>query len=264
MTIPPSTERAPLQPSAPLILAAARLRDALHDWPARAPIGPIHYILNPLAYAWPLHQAYLTLAAPPGHRVEAVLVGMNPGPWGMAQTGVPFGSPDLVESFLALRGEVQQPPFVHPKRPIAGLASPRTEVSGQRLWGGVRACFGTPQAFFARFFIANYCPLAFQTESGANVTPDKLPRAVAEGLEALCDAHLLAVIEALQPQKVIGVGKWAESRAQAVVDSAGLSCGVASIPHPSPANPAANRGWLEAARVAFAQLGHPWPAPGEG
>ena len=251
---PPASDR-------PLVVAAAQLRDALYDWPARAPLGAIEYILNPLAYAWPLHEAYLTLAAPPGHRVEAILVGMNPGPWGMAQTGVPFGSPDLVRDFLGLHGDVQQPPFVHPKRPIAGLTSPRTEVSGQRLWGGVRACFGTPQAFFARFFIANYCPLAFQTESGANVTPDKLPRTVAEGLEQRCDAHLLAVIQALRPQTVIGVGKWAESRAQAVVDSAGLTCRVASIPHPSPANPAANRGWLEAARAAFAQIGHPWPAP---
>lgn len=242
-----------------LVAAAALLRDQLAGWPGHAPIGPITYFLNPLEYAWRLHEAYLRLATTAQGPLEAVMVGMNPGPWGMAQTGVPFGSPDFVRDFLGLTGSVDVPERVHPKRPIAGLLSPRTEVSGQRLWGGIQACFGDPRRFFERFFIVNYCPLAFQTDSGANITPDKLPRQEASELEALCDEHLANVLRALSPQTVIGVGKWAEQRAQHVVESRGLSCRVASIPHPSPANPAANRGWLEAARRALADIGHPWP-----
>lgn len=244
-----------------LIDAAAQLRDALAGWPERAPIGSIDFILNPLEYAWELHVQYLERAAPPGHRVEAILVGMNPGPWGMAQTGVPFGSPDKVRGFLGLTGTVTPPQHMHPKRLILGLNSPRTEVSGQRLWGGIERCFGTPEAFFARFFIANYCPLAFQTESGANVTPDKLPKSVAQELEHQCDQHLLRVIETLKPRCVIGVGKWAEERARDIVQAARLPCDVGTIPHPSPANPSANRDWLGSARTHLERLGYPWPSP---
>lgn len=244
-----------------LIAAAQTLRDALAPWPQRVPLGPIAWILNPLEYAWAPYEQYVRRYAPEGHRVEAVLLGMNPGPWGMAQTGVPFGSPDFVRDFLKLDAPVKVPRLFHPDRPILGLQSPRTEVSGQRLWGGIQQCFGQPEAFFARFFVANYCPLAFQTQTGANITPDKLSRADGQPLELLCDAHLETLLRVLEPQTVIGVGKWAQEQATRVVKQAQLPVRVATILHPSPASPAANRGWLEAARAQLEALGHPWPSP---
>jgi len=101
---------------------------------------------------------------------------MNPGPFGMAQIGVPFGEIASARDWLGLEGPVGQPRTVNPKRPVEGFACARSEVSGQRLWGLFRARFGAPEAFFAEHFVANYCPLVF-FEGGRNLTPDKLPMA---------------------------------------------------------------------------------------
>ena len=228
-----------------------------------AELGFTH-VLNPLEYAWNVHQAFLRRYAPtaPG-QVEAVLVGMNPGPWGMAQTGVPFGSPDVVRDFLKISGlKVREPANVHPKRRIVGLESTRSEVSGRRLWGGAQECFGAPEAFFKRFFVLNYCPLVWQAESGANLTPDKLPKAYMADCNSACDRHLEAALRALGPSvTAIGIGKWAEKQLKKVIAGAGLSNTTGSILHPSPASPLANRGWLAQARVQLEALGHPWPEP---
>lgn len=247
----------------PLERAAKRLNRDLEVYREPAPELGVAYLLNPLEYAWKVHQAFLRRFAPsaPG-QIEAVLVGMNPGPWGMAQTGVPFGSPDLVREFLGLAGiPVKEPAHVHPKRRITGLESTRGEVSGRRLWGGARDCFGEPEAFFARFFVLNYCPLVFQKESGANLTPDKLPKDYMAPCAEACNRHLEAALRALGPKTAIGVGKWAEKQLSKVVSAAGLELEVATILHPSPASPVANRGWLEQARAQLAEIGHPWPAP---
>lgn len=252
-------------PRTPLGRAAARLRDALLDYADRAPVGTIACILDPLEYAWDHHLAYLERYGPQGEPAEpgldAVLLGMNPGPWGMAQTGVPFGSPDLVRDFLKISGPVQQPRRCHPERLIEGFEGKRTEVSGQRLWGGVRDCFGAPEPFFRRFFVINYCPLVLQSESGANVTPDKAPADFMAPCFEACDAHLADALKILRPKTVIGVGKWAEQRAARVIAAAGLDARVASILHPSPASPAANRGWLPVVRGQLEAIGHAWPAP---
>lgn len=245
-------------PATPLGEAAATLRDALAGYPERAE-GDVAFILNPLEYAWERHLDYLERHAT--GKVEAVFLGMNPGPWGMAQTGVPFGSPDLVREFLGISGPVRPVTRTHESRAIVGFEGDRTEVSGQRLWGGVRQCFGTPAAFFARFFVLNYCPLVLQSETGSNVTPDKVPGELLGDAFAACDAHLAAALRILRPKTVIGVGAWATKQAARVVETNGLGLAIGTILHPSPASPAANRGWLEAVRPQLGALGHAWPAP---
>jgi single-strand selective monofunctional uracil DNA glycosylase len=167
----------------------------------------------------------------------------------------------VVKGFLGISGKVTAPKRAHPKRPILGWAGTRTEVSGRRLWGGVRDCFGTTNAFFARFFVLNNCPLVFQSETGANVVPEKLPKNLLAPCMEACDRHLGDVLELLAPQTAIGVGKWAEKRIARVVAERGLDVAVGSILHPSPASPAANRGWLPVARTQLEALGHPWPKP---
>jgi single-strand selective monofunctional uracil DNA glycosylase len=249
-------------PKTALGRAAAKLHEALADYPARAPVGEIACILDPLEYAWEPHLEYLERFGPKGAKaeppLEAVLIGMNPGPFGMAQTGVPFGSPDLVREFLRLEGQVDQPRRCLPSRPIYGFGEGRTEVSGQRLWGAVRDCFGEPAAFFRRFFVLNYCPLILQAESGANITPDKAPADLMADALAACDEHLATALSILRPTTVIGVGKWAEKRAARVVTAAGIDARLASILHPSPASPAANKGWFDVVCKQLAELGHPW------
>jgi single-strand selective monofunctional uracil DNA glycosylase len=243
-----------------LVRAAETLRDELLRCAARPPKGsPVRHVLHPLAYAWDNHAAYIERHA--RAPLEALLLGMNPGPWGMGQTGVPFGDPASVRDFLGITGAVERPEYEHPRCPVLGLESPRCEVSGQRLWGGIARCFGSTDAFFARFFVANYCPLLFLDEGGANVTPDKLPAAWMRPVLEACDAHLVALVRALEPKRVLGIGVWTKKRVDAALEGAKLTLETGVLLHPSPASPAANRGWLEAARKQLQALDCPWPEP---
>ena len=212
---------------------------------------PVTHVYNPLVYAGAAHALYLQRFATSPKRV--LYLGMNPGPYGMAQTGVPFGEVALVRDWLGIRAAVGKPDREHPKRPVTGFACTRSEVSGARLWGSLRERYREPQRFFEHAFIANYCPLVFMEQSGRNRTPDKLPRLERERLFAACDRYLRRVVEVLQPKYVIGVGKFAEDRARAAL--ADVRVAVSTIPHPSPANPAANRGWLPLVDAALRPLG---------
>lgn len=230
-----------------LEIAARTLSDTL-DSMRFAP--PVSHVYNPLTYAWAPNAAYLRRYGQGRKRV--VFVGMNPGPFGMVQTGVPFGEVAAVRDWMGIEAEVLKPAAENPKRPIEGFACVRSEVSGRRLWGLFAERFGTAEAFFAEHFVANYCPLAF-FEGGRNLTPDKLPAAEQGPLLAACDGHLRQVVEILQPEWVIGVGAWAEQRArQALAD---MSLRFGRVLHPSPASPAANRGWSEAATRQLVEQG---------
>ncbi|MDR1316323.1 MAG: single-stranded DNA-binding protein [Spirochaetales bacterium] len=202
-------------------------------------------VYNPLVYARTAHEKYLRLYGAPPKKI--IFLGMNPGPWGMAQTGVPFGEIAAVRDWLGITAEVDKPRHEHPMRPVSGFACTKSEVSGRRLWGFFRERFKTPEAFFQDHFVANYCPLVFMTESGANLTPDKLPAEEAAPLFKVCDRALADVIQLLRPQWVVGVGGFAAKRIDA---AAALNAGdnpvsfrKAQILHPSPANPKANAGW---------------------
>jgi single-strand selective monofunctional uracil DNA glycosylase len=201
--------------------------------------SPVAFAYNPLDYAWPLHEAYLRRFG--GTRKRVVFLGMNPGPFGMVQTGVPFGEVRVVRDWLQLDGLVARPAREHPRRPIQGLACPRSEVSGRRLWQLFVERFGRPEEFFAQHLVINYCPLAFLESTGRNRTPDKLPAAEKASLFAACDKHLRAVAAILQPQWLIGIGDFALARARAALAQPAPEFG--RILHPSPASPAANRGW---------------------
>ena len=213
---------------------------------------PVTHIYNPLVYAREAWDLYCDRYGRGGR--EVLLVGMNPGPFGMAQVGVPFGEVAAVRDWLGIEAPVGRPEHEHPKRPVLGFACPRSEVSGARFWGWARARFGTPGAFFARLFVANYCPLAFVHETGRNLTPDKLPRAEREPLFAACDLALLRTVEHFRPRMVLGVGRFAEARLRACL-AGRADVAVGGLPHPSPASPLANRGWAELADRAFAALG---------
>jgi single-strand selective monofunctional uracil DNA glycosylase len=212
---------------------------------------PITHVYDPLVYARAPHEAYLERWGK-GPK-EVVFLGMNPGPFGMAQTGVPFGDVTLVRDWVGIAGKVGRPAKEHPARPITGFDCPRGEVSGQRLWGFARDTFGTPEPFFARFFVANYCPLAFMEATGKNFTPDKLPKDEQGPLFEACDRALVRMAEALRPGMVIGVGAFAEKRASLALADRSLRIG--TILHPSPASPLANRGWADAVRKKLQSLG---------
>jgi single-strand selective monofunctional uracil DNA glycosylase len=233
----------------PLAAAALSLREALR--PLRF-AAPITHVYQPLDYAWAAHSAYLERYGSGTRRV--VLLGMNPGPWGMAQTGVPFGEIAAVRDWMGLCERVGKPVPEHPKRTIIGYDCTQSEVSGRRLWGLFAQRFGTPQAFFREHFVANYCPLVFMEQSGKNFTPDKLPATEAAALESACDEHLRAVVTALQPEWLIGVGAFAEAQAMQMKPHF-PTLKIGRILHPSPASPAANRDWAGEATKQLVKLG---------
>ena len=207
----------------------------------------------PTAYAREPHECYLERYGTGTKRV--LMLGMNPGPWGMAQTGVPFGEIAAVRDWMGVTGTVGKPDPEHPKRPIEGFDCTRSEVSGRRLWGLFAEKFPRADDFFAGHFVANFCPLVWMSETGANITPDKLPKAEMEPVEAACMAHLRATLRALQPQFAIGIGAYAEKKLREAADVLGGDVTIGKVLHPSPASPAANRGWAGAATRQFCDLG---------
>ena len=222
-----------------LIEAAKTLSLAVGRMPFAPPVS---HIYNPLDYAWAPHEMYLRRFGASAKKI--IFLGMNPGPFGMVQCGIPFGEIAAARDWMGIELPVQKPPVENPKRPIEGFSCTRSEVSGRRLWGLFLQRFGTAEAFFANHFVANYCPLAF-FDQGRNLTPDKLPAGEAEPLYAACDEHLRQIVSVLRPDWVIGIGGFAEARASAALD--GMPVKIGRILHPSPASPAANRGWAEAA-----------------
>ncbi len=203
----------------------------------RFPSVPVVY--NPLVYARAPHEAYLERWGATRPR-EVLMLGMNPGPFGMAQTGVPFGDVAMVRGFLGIEGPVRKPPREHPRRPVDGFDCHRSEVSGTRFWGWACDRFGTAERFFERVFVANWCPLVFMEESGRNRPPDKLPAAERAPLFEICNDALTRIAETLQPSLVVGIGGFAEQRAR---EAFGGDVKIGRILHPSPASPAANADW---------------------
>ena len=231
------------------IVAAAQRLDAAVS---RLKFGkPVSHVYNPLTYAWAAHKAYLRKFA--NSRKRILFLGMNPGPFGMAQTGVPFGEIAAVRDWLRIRSPIGKPQREHPRRPVTGFDCERSEVSGRRLWGLFAERFGTAEKFFKDHIVMNYCPLAFIENTGRNRTPDKLRPLERAALFTVCDEHLRAVVAALGPEWLIGVGDFALKRAEQALPSGAAKLG--RILHPSPASPAANRGWPAAATRQLQELG---------
>ncbi len=235
-----------------LLDIADRLRREVRELKFSAPAA---YVYSPLDYAWAPHRRYLEQWG--GRGAKVLLVGMNPGPFGMAQTGVPFGAVAPVRDWLRCEAPVAVPEHTHKGRPVEGFACRRQEVSGMRLWGWAQALCGTPEVFFETFFVHNYCPLLFLAESGANLVPEKLKAAERTQVLPPCDEALRATVTALGVRWVVGVGGWAEARARASL--AGMDVEIGRILHPSPASPAARHDWGEQASAQLRALGIPLP-----
>jgi single-strand selective monofunctional uracil DNA glycosylase len=231
-----------------LIAAASRLREAVETLKFAAPVT---HVYNPLGYAWDAHEIYLRRYG--NGRKRVLFLGMNPGPFGMAQTGIPFGEIAAVRDWLGIQTTVQRPPDEHPKRPVMGFNCTRSEISGRRLWGLFAKRFGSAEKFFEEHLVMNYCPLAFVEASGRNRTPDKLPPGERIPLFHACDEHLREIVRILESEWIIGVGDFAAKRARDVVPDTPSRVG--QILHPSPACPASNNDWAGTATAQLRDLG---------
>ena len=212
---------------------------------------PVTHVYNPLEYAFRPYEEYVRRFGISQKRV--IFLGMNPGPFGMVQTGIPFGEVTMVKTWLMISAPVGKPARVHPRRPVLGFDCTRSEISGRRLWGAVARHYSKPERFFAEHFVANYCPLTFLEESGRNRTPDKLPAGEREPLFAACDRHLRRLSRAFSAEWVVGIGNFAERRAETALFGMGIKTG--RILHPSPTSPKANRNWEAEAMTDLARLG---------
>ena len=233
-----------------LLAATRRLADALRGLEFAAPVACVY---RPLDYAWQAHRRYLEEFGRGTKRV--LFLGMNPGPFGMVQTGVPFGEVAAVRDWMGIKEPIERPSNEHPKRPVEGFACTRSEVSGRRLWGLFAQRFPSATDFFHDHFVLNYCPLVWMSASGANLTPDKLPAAEMAPVEHACLQHLTEVIALMRPAFLIGVGGFAEERLRRAASACASTAQLGRILHPSPASPAANRGWADAASRQLAHLG---------
>ena len=233
-----------------LIASTQRLAGELRDLEFSPPVA---YVYRTLDYTWEAHRLYLERFGKGRKRV--VFLGMNPGPFGMAQTGVPFGEVAAVRDWMGIETAIGKPELEHPKRPVEGFNCQRSEVSGRRLWGLFAEQFKTAEAFFKDHFVLNYCPLVWMSATGANLTPDKLPAAEMAAVERACLKHLQEVIALLEPAWLIGVGGFAEERLRRAAAASGSTAAIGRILHPSPASPAANRGWAEVANRQLVDLG---------
>ncbi|KAF0306334.1 Single-strand selective monofunctional uracil DNA glycosylase [Amphibalanus amphitrite] len=219
--------------------------------------GKVTHVYNPLEYAAEPHADYVRRCLRQGWPVPFLLVGMNPGPWGMSQTGVPFGEIAAVRDWMGVSGEVVPPEHENPHRPITGFSCTRSEVSGRRFWGLWQRLSGTPDRLFRHVYVHNFCPLAFMESSGRNVTPDKLSGQLRQQLEPICQQALVDIIMVLGARTVIGVGKYAEDQAKRALAAADLGdqVQVHYLMHPSPCNPQANKDWDGQAVAQLAQAG---------
>lgn len=215
--------------------------------------APVSHVYNPLEYAWSAYEQYiLRFATSP---CRTMFLGMNPGPWGMAQTGIPFGEIDAVRKYLSIHARIDRPAREHPKRPILGFECKRSEVSGKRLWGLMESRYGNPEDFFKSHYIANYCPLVFMDSGARNLTPDKITGDAMVQLETACDQHLQQLLEILRPEFAIGVGAYAYDCLKRVCHKEKFDVNVNKILHPSPASPAANRDWAGQATRQLQEIG---------
>lgn len=213
--------------------------------------SPVTHIYNPLVYARKGYDDYVSRF---GNSSKSMIwVGMNPGPFGMVQTGVPFGDVGMVRDWMGIESDVTPPADCHPKRPVLGFACQRGEVSGQRLWGWAKQRFVRPDDFFDRVFVINYCPLVFMEASGRNRTPDRLPAIEKKQLFQICDHFLRQSIDVYHPRWVIGIGGFAETRIRGALGNPDLKIG--RISHPSPASPKANRGWGQLVESELSAMG---------
>ncbi|XP_017795991.1 PREDICTED: single-strand selective monofunctional uracil DNA glycosylase [Habropoda laboriosa] len=213
---------------------------------------PVEYIYSPLEYAFNIHTMYVQKYCSTVKKI--LFLGMNPGPWGMSQTGVPFGEINMVRDWLKICGPVGKPAKEQPNRKVTGFQCTRSEISGKRLWGLFKELCGNPEKFFQHAYIHNYCPIALMNKKGCNITPAEIKGAEINLVHSACDKALAETIKILKAEIIIGIGGYAEKRAQLVVQKYKLPVKVLCLPHPSP-RAANNTNWNEKATKKLSEFG---------
>lgn len=216
---------------------------------------PVAHVYSPAVYAFQTYKEFIRKYCTSEKKV--LFVGINPGPWGMVQSGVPFGERAFVRDWLEIQGLILKPAWEHPKRPILGLECTRSEVSGKKLWTLIKSLSGRPENFFQHCFLHNICPLSFLSKTGSNITPpDILPAEKRNQLNQICDASLTEVIRILKVEIVVAIGRYVETRVKNIIKNGNLpEFRVECLAHPSPLNRKAGNRWAEIAEEQLREFG---------
>ncbi|KAF7991960.1 hypothetical protein HCN44_010761 [Aphidius gifuensis] len=186
--------------------------------------NPIDYIYCPIIYAKTVHFNYLNKYC--RDKKNIMILGMNPGPWGMSQTGVPFGEINIVIDWLKINGHIDKPKRQHEQRQVDGFSCKRSEISGRKFWSLFKKLSNNPDTFFRHCFLRNFFKPTIIIIIIAGPEQKKL--------QEFCDQALIEVIKILDVKVIIGVGRFSEQRAKKVVKTAKLSTKVLWMIHPSP------------------------------
>ncbi|CAK1583332.1 unnamed protein product [Parnassius mnemosyne] len=193
-------------------------------------------VYNPTIYARYTFEMYVRKYC---NSIKPIMYfGMNPGPFGMSQTGVPFGEVSSVRDWLGIEGPVGKPPKEVESRPVRGFACTRTEISGKRFWGLLKEICGTPEKFFETSFVYNYLNQQWMKSNGCNLTPGDFKVSEMKALYEICDQTFIRVLELYKVQTIVAVGKFCETRAHKAIEehlpSKSRTIKVLYLPHPSP------------------------------
>lgn len=134
--------------------------------------SPVQFVYNPVKYAFDMYAAFLRKYC--NSEKKILLLGMNPGPWGMVQTGIPFGEINMVKDWYKIEARINKPQRECPEREVMGLNCSRTEISGKRIYDFFKNISETPEVFFQDTYLYNFCPLALMQNGGKNITPSSL------------------------------------------------------------------------------------------
>lgn len=211
----------------------------------------ITHIYNPIVYALNLHCQYIKKFL--NGKKKVMLIGMNPGPNGMVQNGVPFGNTNTVKNLMKIQGQVDQPPSLNPKRPVTGLSCTTEEPSGVRIWNLLQKLAGSLEVFGEQCFLHNFCPLAFFDEQGKNITPSELKGKIKSTLRDICLKYLEKEIQLIQPEIIIAIGSYVGDSLRKLSKQSiyvRTNIKILQLAHPSPRS-LNNNNWPEKATEFF-------------
>ena len=70
----------------------------------------------------------------------------------------------------------------------------------------------------------------------------------------ICDEALVKTISLLESSDIVAIGKLVHQRVTKLKEKHNLNIDILYLQHPSPANPAANKGWSEIAEQSLTKI----------
>ena len=159
-------------------------------------------VWNPQLYGLPLYRRFATEHLPTS-RGAIVALGLNPGKYGMSQTGIPFT--DVTRA--ARVGIAIEPPGLAPASLRPFLKSYRVERSSASVYNLLDALWGGPAEGWRRLWAVAPCGLLFLEPDGTNVTPADARLARRDDVRELRLRVIRESVEAARPRGVLLLGQ---------------------------------------------------------